>query len=163
MDWLKSLIEWAGKHLPVPIAAFAILVACSGPLFFANRLGIQTEAEQHRFIEIILFSGSAAVLLAIIARHRWKAIALRLHRRSVVRTLSKPERDMCAKILTEGGYRVAENIGNPVLVNLQRLGILRDDVPPWQDHTDRPQPVSGFVMHEWARKAIERELRPKTR
>jgi hypothetical protein len=162
MDWLKTFIEWAGKHLPVPITAFAILVACSGALFFSKVLGIQAEADQHRFIEMILFLGSAAVLISITGLHTWKAIALRLRRWSTVRNLSQPEIDMCQKIMAEGGYRVMDNVGNPVLVNLERLGILRDDVPPWQDRTDRPQPVTGFIMQSWARKAMERKFRSKT-
>ncbi len=159
MDWLKSVIEWAGKHLPVPIVAFTILVVCSGPLFFSKLLGIQVEAEQYRFIEIILFLGAAAILVAIVLEYTWKAITVHFHRRSVVRNLSQTEKEMCQKLLDGGGYSIMDNVGNPVLVNLQRLGVLRDDVPPWQDRTDRPQPVSGFVMHGWARNAVARKLR----
>jgi hypothetical protein len=159
MEWLKSVIEWAGKHLPVPIVAFTVLVVCSGSLFFSKFLGVQLEAQQHRFIVVILFLASTAVLVAILAGHTGRAIGRLFHRWSVVRNLSQPEREMCRKLLDGGGYSLADNVGNPVMVNLQRLGILRDDVPPWQDRTDRPQPVTGFVMHSWARRAVMRKLR----
>lgn len=162
MDWLKSLIDWAGKHLPVPMIAFTILVACSVPLFFAERLSIQADATRYRFIETLLFVGSAAILFGVALRHIWRAIALSIHRATVVRNLSQPEKEICEKLLSGGGYSMMDNVGNPVLVHLQKLGILRDDIPPWQHGTDGPRPVSGFVMQNWARKRLGKKLRSRT-